>query len=173
MKIDIPRINTAVRDRINRGTEPEAFDHLHAGLFPDEESAGIALQKRFFGNFEIISRFGSATAPLSNFIASLPPSRWLMEKVLGVDRRRELPTFQRETLRSWAADHETVSPTEADRKAVLYPDPYTNHIHVDRGKAAVRTLEALDVSVHVPAIAESGRAPLSQGMITTARTQAE
>ena len=173
VKIDIPRINTAVRDRINRGTEPEAFDHLHAGLFPDEESAGIALQKRFFGNFETISRFGSATAPLSNFIASLPPSRWLMERVLGVDRRRELPTFQRETLRSWAADHETVSPTEADRKAVLYPDLYTNYIHVDRGKAAVRTLEALDVSVHVPAIAESGRAPLSQGMIATARTQAE
>jgi Fe-S oxidoreductase len=80
--------------------------------------------------------------------------------------------FQRETLRRWAADRE--STVEApDRKAVLYPDPYTNYVHVERGKAAVRTLEALGVDVRVPSIGESGRAPLSQGMIATARNHAE
>jgi iron-sulfur cluster protein len=173
VKIDIPWINTAVRDRINRGTEPAVFDHLHDGLVPEDEAAGLGLRKRFFGNFETISKLGSATSPFSNGLTSLPPTRWLMERVLGIDRRRELPTFQRETLHSWAADRETVPSTDADREAVLYPDLYTNYIQVDRGKAAIRTLETLEVSVRVPAVGESGRAPLSQGMIATARSQAE
>jgi len=173
VKIDIPWINTAVRDRINRGTDPDTFDHLHAGLVPDDEPAGLDLQKRFFGNFETIAKLGSTTAPISNIVASLPPSRWLMERVLGVDRRRDLPTFKRETLRKWAASRDSLSPSAADREVVLYPDLYTNYVHVERGKATVRALEALGVSVHIPAVAESGRAPLSQGMISTARSHAE
>ena len=56
---------------------------------------------------------------------------------------------------------------------VLYPDLYTNYIDVERGKAAVRTLEALGVEVVVPSVSGSGRAPLSQGMIDTARAKAE
>jgi Fe-S oxidoreductase len=55
---------------------------------------------------------------------------------------------------------------------VLYPDAYTNHVLVDRGKAAVRTLEALGVEVELAPCHESGRAPLSQGMIETARANA-
>jgi L-lactate utilization protein LutB len=85
VKIDIPWINTAIRDRINRGADPDTFDHLYAGLTPDEEPPGLDLQKRFFGNFGTVARIGSATAPLSNYLAALKPSRWLMERVLGVD----------------------------------------------------------------------------------------
>jgi Fe-S oxidoreductase len=55
---------------------------------------------------------------------------------------------------------------------VLYPDLYTNHIQVERGRAAVRVLESLGVDVTVPSVASSGRAPLSQGMIATARDHA-
>jgi len=63
--------------------------------------------------------------------------------------------------------------TDPDRDAVLYPDVYTDYFDPERGKAAVRALEALGVRVHIPAVPESGRAPLSQGMIETARGQAE
>jgi Fe-S oxidoreductase len=55
---------------------------------------------------------------------------------------------------------------------VLYPDVYTNYVDPARGKAAVRVLEALGCDVAVPAVPESGRAPLSQGMIATAERQA-
>jgi Fe-S oxidoreductase len=58
------------------------------------------------------------------------------------------------------------------REAVLYPDLYTDHVLVERGVAAVRALEALGVRVHVPETPESGRAPLSQGMVETATRQA-
>ncbi|MEY7851920.1 LUD domain-containing protein [Natrarchaeobius sp. A-rgal3] len=185
VKIDIPWINTVVRNRIANGADRGRFDHLVDGLVPDEEAAGYPLQKRFFGNFETLAKVGSATAPVSNVATKLPGSATVMERVLGVDSRRELPAFQRETLVDWfqgrggeaasrrRADRARVDELEGDRRALLYPDVYTNHVQVDRGKAAVRVLEALGVPVAVPDVPGSGRAPLSQGMISTAEGKAE
>jgi Fe-S oxidoreductase len=96
-----------------------------------------------------------------------------MESMLGVDARRDLPAFERETFVEWFASRgPQVSASEATREAVVYPDIYTNHVQVDRGKAAVRVLEALGVHVRVPDVPSSGRAPLSQGMIATAEEKA-
>jgi iron-sulfur cluster protein len=172
VKIDIPWINTVVRDRINRGTDHE-FDWLVDGLTPDAEPGGMSVQKRFFGNFETLAKAGSALAPVSNWLASAGPSRRLLESLVGVDARRDLPSFERETLVEWFDERGPhVSETEADREAVLYPDVYTNHVQVDRGKAAVRALEAAGVHVRVPDVPSSGRAPLSQGMLATAEDHA-
>jgi iron-sulfur cluster protein len=173
VKIDIPWINTVVRDRINRGESSE-FDWLVEGLTPDAEPGGLDPQKRFFGNFATLARLGSATAPLSNRLADLGPVRSLLDRTLGIDERRDLPEFQRETLVDWFADRggSRVPRHEADREALLYPDTYTNHIDTSRGKAAVRTLEALGVHVTVPSVPASGRAPLSQGMVATAEERA-
>ena len=169
--IDIPWINTVVRDRIN-GQKEGQFDFLVDGLTPDEEDTSPSLQKRFFGNFETVAKLGSLMAPLSNWFANTSVSRQAMERVLGIDARRDLPQFQRETLVEWFADRDTTV-TDPDRRAVLYPDLYTNHVQVERGKAAVRVLEVLGVDVVVPPVASSGRAPLSQGMISTAQDHAE
>jgi iron-sulfur cluster protein len=173
VKIDIPWINVAVRDRINRGADPDGFDFVFDSLTPDEEPAGIDLQKRFFGNFETIAKFGSATAPVSNWLANVAPSRRVLDRVVGIDRRRDLPSFERTTLRDWFEGRELENVDDPVRRAVLYPDLYTNYIETDRGKAAVRALEALGVHVVVPKVPSSGRAPLSQGMIETAREHAE
>ncbi len=172
--IDIPWINTVVRDRLNRGGDPSRFEFLYEELVPDEEPSGIDLQKRLFGNYGTLAKLGSATAPLSNAIASLSPVRSAMERLVGIDSRRELPSFERETLRGWFASRGgcQVSLADADREVVLYADVYTNHVAVDRGKAAVRVLEALDVHVTIPSVPESGRAPLSQGMVSTADRRA-
>ncbi|WP_144926859.1 LUD domain-containing protein [Halorubrum salsamenti] len=169
--IDIPWINTVVRDRLNGENEGQ-FDFLVDGLTPDEEETSPSLQKRFFGNFEAIASVGSALAPLSNWASDTTPARMAMQRVLGIDSRRELPQFRRETLVDWARKRDTAIENPR-RRAVLYPDLYTNHVHVERGKAAVRVLESLGVDVVVPPAPSSGRAPLSQGMIATARDHAE
>jgi iron-sulfur cluster protein len=171
--IDIPWINTVVRDRLNRGADAGRFDALYEELVPDEEPSGVDLQKRLFGNYETLAKLGSATAPVSNWIASLGPVRTALERVAGVDGRRDLPAFERETLRDWYGSRgPRVDAADADREVVLYPDTYTNYVDVDRGKAAVRVLEALDVRVRIPDAPGSGRAPLSQGMIATADERA-
>jgi len=173
VKIDIPWINTVVRDRINREGDDGRFEFVYDELVPDEEPGGLEPQKRLFGNYETLAKLGSATAPLSNWTTKLGPVRSLMQRLVGVDSRRPLPEFQRQTLVDWFADRgPRVSAADADREVVLYPDVYTNYIDVDRGKAAVRVLEALDVHVRIPSAPGSGRAPLSQGMIGTADEKA-
>ncbi|MEF8801682.1 MAG: LUD domain-containing protein [Halolamina sp.] len=177
VKIDIPWINTVVRDRINRSAEPDGIDTLVDGLVPDEESPGMDPSKRVFGNIGTLAKLGSATAPVSNWLADSRPVRAAMDRWLGIHSDRELPTFQRETFRDWFEQRtptvETYVPESAPaRDAVLFPDTYTNYIDVERGKAAVRTLEALGVDVRLAGVTESGRAPLSQGMVTTAEARA-
>lgn len=173
VKIDIPWLNTAIRDRINRGADPSRFDAVYSGLVPDEEPGGLSLRKRFFGNFGTLATIGSATAPVSNILAETVTSRLFLERFLGIDRRRDLPTFQRRTLEKWFHTRDIDEVNFSSDEVVVYPDLYTNHVNVSRGKATVRALEALGVEVILPACVESGRAPLSQGMIATARSQAE
>ena len=171
--IDIPWINVVVRDRINRGTAP-TLDALADGLRPDGDDEGASLRQRVFANVETLARIGQATAPLSNWISRQTPVRALLEWTLGIDRRRALPTFARQTLRDWFAQRDSGDGATASstRQVVLYPDVYTNYVHVERGKAAVRALEALGATVTIPDVPESGRAPLSQGMIASAEANA-
>ena len=170
VNIDIPWINTVVRDRINSGTDVDA-EFLVDGLTPDAEGDGPGLQKRLFGNFETLARVGSAFAPVSNWVANSTPAGHLLERVAGVDRRRDFPAFRRTTLREWYGER-GVEVEDPDREIVLYPDPYSNYMLVERGKAAVRLFEALDIAVTMPDVPGSGRAPLSQGMIDTATAKA-
>ena len=169
--IDIPWINTVVRDRVNGKKDVDA-EFLVDGLTPDAEESGPGLQKRLFGNFETLAKLGSSFAPLSNWVANSPPAARALEAVAGVDRRRPLPAFSRTTFVEWFENRDAVPPADPDRKVVVYPDLYTNYMDVERGKAAIRALEALGVEVLVPPASGSGRAPLSQGMIDTARSKA-
>jgi len=173
VKIDIPWINTVVRDRLNGEATPAEFDFLVEGLTPDAEGS-VPLRSRFFGNFGTLAKLGSRCAPLSNWMTDSGIVRSLMDRYLGVAPERDLPEFQRETLVDWFESHRPHTPNASPtRKVVLYPDSYTNHVLVDRGKAAIRTLEALGVHVELSTPIESGRAPLSQGMIRTATKHAE
>ncbi|WP_424014942.1 LUD domain-containing protein [Halorubrum xinjiangense] len=174
--IDIPWINTAVRDRINRGeAEPGQTDWMFEELVPDEEPGGLDLSTRLVGNYATLAEWGHKTAPVANRLANAGPVRALAERVAGIDRRRDLPAFARESLVEWfdARGGPAVPADEAAREAVVYPDTATNYVDVERGKATVRALEALGVHVRVPDLPGSGRPPLSQGMIATAEAAAE
>ena len=173
--IDIPWINTVVRDRINRGeADSSQVDWMFEELVPDDEPAGLDLGTRLVGNYETLAKWGSRTAPVANRLAGFGPARAVAERVAGIDRRRELPAFASESLVDWFEKRggPRVPADEATREAVVYPDTATNYADVDRGKAAVRALEALDVHVQVPEIPGSGRPPLSQGMVETAEAAA-
>jgi iron-sulfur cluster protein len=199
VNIDIPWINDVVRSRIHQNRDAK-LDWLVDGLRPNGRSDDASesgkerapLRQQLFAHFETLARIGSATAPLSNWVNGLRPVRALLERAFGIDRRRALPAFARTTLRDWfaarsrpsnttAASHASAgghansngTPGSVRRQVVLYPDVYTNYVHVDRGKAAVRALEALGVEVHLPDVPESGRAPLSQGLIGMAEKKAK
>ncbi|RLM51984.1 LUD domain-containing protein [Halorubrum sp. Atlit-28R] len=174
--IDIPWINTAVRDRINRGeADPSQLDWAFEELVPDEEPGGLDLGTRLVGNYATLAKWGHKTAPVANRLANVGPLRAVAERVAGIDRRRDLPAFARESLVEWFETRggPAVPADEATREAVVYPDTATNYVDVARGKATVRALEALGVRVLVPDLPGSGRPPLSQGMVATAEAAAE
>ncbi len=170
--IDISWINTVVRNRLNRDIEPSEVEFLVEGLRPDEETGGLDRQKWLFGNIETLARVGSVAPNVANAIMSSGLGRQVLSTVFGVDPNRKLPALASETLREWYMGRGPQI-SDPERDVVLYPDLYTDYFGPDRGKAAVRALEALGIRVHIPAVPESGRAPLSQGMIEAARGQAE
>jgi Fe-S oxidoreductase len=135
---------------------------------------GLDLRDRLFANVDLLSRVGSALAPVSNWATSLPGSDWLAERTLGVAAERDLPEFRRETFRDWfAARGPGVSEAEATRKALVFADTYNDHTTPEAAKAAVRVLEAAGVRVAVPDTGPSGRAAHSLGFLDVARERAE
>ncbi|MFB6073562.1 MAG: FAD-linked oxidase C-terminal domain-containing protein [Haloarculaceae archaeon] len=135
---------------------------------------GVGLRTRLFGNVERVSRLGSALAPVSNWLASAPGSDWLAEKVLGIARERDLPTFASESFAAWFEERGPAVPEgEARRKALLFPDTYGNYSTPEVLRASVRVLEAAGVHVRVPEdVTASGRAAHSQGLLERARERA-
>ena len=138
------------------------------------EQEGSGLRERVFADIDRLSAVGSALAPVSNWASKLPGARTAMERVLGIAAERELPEFRRETFVDWFEAREPgVSYAEADRKALLFPDTYTNYNHPEAGKAAVRVLEAAGVHVAIPeGTTPSGRPAYSKGFLDTAAERA-
>jgi len=140
------------------------------------EEEGADLRERLFAHIDTASRIGSALAPLSNLATSIPGSRAVMERAVGIAPDRELPTFTRHTLVDWfeARGGCQLAPSAADDQVLLFPDTYTNYSYPGPGKAAVEVLEAAGVYVDIPTdLAPSGRAAYSKGFLDLARDRAE
>ncbi|MFC6954690.1 FAD-binding and (Fe-S)-binding domain-containing protein [Halorubellus litoreus] len=137
------------------------------------EEHGSSLRDKAFKNVDALSRVGSALAPLSNLASRVPGARVLMEKTIGIARERSLPTFKRESLTDWFdARGPRVPEADADRRALLFPDTYTNYSHPEVGKAAVRVLEAAGVHVQLADRTDSGRPAHSKGFLDRSRETA-
>jgi FAD/FMN-containing dehydrogenase/Fe-S oxidoreductase len=138
------------------------------------EDHGASLRDRLFADVDRVNALGSALAPLSNWAQKLPGSGLVAEKLFGIARERDLPEFHRTTLAEWFGDREPAVPeSDAPRKALLFPDTYTNYNHPDAGKAAVEVLEAAGVHVRLADdVGPSGRAAFSKGFLDDARDRA-
>jgi len=133
---------------------------------------GTPLGTRMMANVARLNRIGSAFAPLSNWMNRLPGAAWLREKMLGIDRRRPLPQFQRANFANWFEEHR--APHGAMRgKIVLLDDCLTSFCEPNVNRAAVRVLEAAGYEVHRAGLACCGRAMLSKGMLADAKKLAE
>ena len=135
---------------------------------------GYPARNQFFGNIGTISRFGSFFAPLSNWANRLPYVRRVIERELGIDRRRELPPFASQTFTQWFKARSGSPGSAAHRgQVVLFPDTFTNYNHPELGRAAVKVMEALGYQVIVPKVRCCGRPMLSKGMMSRAQANAQ
>jgi Fe-S oxidoreductase len=143
----------------------EALSHYY-------DQHGTPLRARLFGAIRGLNRLGAATAPLSNLPGRFGPVRALAERVVGIDRRRPLPPFQRDTLPRWFARRPALTGSAPQGDVVLLADSFTSFTEADIGRAAVELLERAGYRVRVEARGCCGRPSLSKGLLDQARRQA-
>ncbi|MXV78547.1 anaerobic glycerol-3-phosphate dehydrogenase subunit C [Candidatus Poribacteria bacterium] len=127
---------------------------------------GLPLRNRLFGEIGSLAVFGSMFAPFSNLATNNPFSKWMAEKILGVDRRRDMPTFVHRTFEKWFRKRK--SQNTFDKKVVLFHDTFLNYSEPNIGKAAVNVLEAAGFQVILPEKRCCGRPLISEGMLDKA-----
>jgi FAD/FMN-containing dehydrogenase/Fe-S oxidoreductase len=124
---------------------------------------GVPLRARAFGAIRTLNRLGSATAPLSNWLAGAARGP------LGLSRRRPLPRFHRDNLLRWFARR---PPKESGREVILLADSFTTFSEPAIGRAAVELLERAGYRVRLAAEGCCGRSSISKGLLDRARAMA-
>ena len=95
---------------------------------------------------------------------ALPFNRWVMEKVMGIDRRRPLPALAAQTFTDWFARRP--APAAAPRgEVVLFHDTFVTYNTPEIGRAAVELLEAAGYRVVLVDRKCCGRPLISKGML--------
>jgi FAD/FMN-containing dehydrogenase/Fe-S oxidoreductase len=142
----------------------EFLDHYH-------RAHGTPLRDRLFADIARLSRLGSLLAPLSNWVAVAPPTRWLLS-VLGIHPNRKLPVFSGWKFSSWHKKHRPL-PNSRDRgQVILFHDTFMENNHPSVGSAATRLLEAAGFEVLLVPRNCCGRPMISKGMLARAREEA-
>ncbi len=132
---------------------------------------GLPLRNRLFGHIARLNALGARTPRLVNWLSSLGPSRWLLEKIAGIDRRRPLPTLATETLPSWFG-RRPPRPTAPRGDVLLFHDTFTTYNVPEIGRAAVELLEAGGYRVRLAERKCCGRPLISKGLLAEARAHA-
>jgi Fe-S oxidoreductase len=127
---------------------------------------GLPWRTRAVGHAHAMAKWGSRLAPLSNLATGSAMGRWVGERLLGVDRRRRLPAWTRQTFavrfaRGVRRNHGT--------GVVLFNDTFTNFSHPEIGVAAAELLDAAGIGVRLAPHGCCGRPMISQGLLAEAR----
>jgi Fe-S oxidoreductase len=140
-------------------------------LHQHHKKHGLPVRHRLFGDVARLAMWGSRLAPLSNWLLRNPLSRWLNDKLLGIDRRRTPPKFARRTFidelaGAWADRPELRPWSLDDPPAVLFfVDTFANHYEPDLAWDAFELLRATGRRVAVGWPASAHTLPLELEII--------
>jgi FAD/FMN-containing dehydrogenase/Fe-S oxidoreductase len=134
---------------------------------------GTPLRARVFGHVRKVNQAGSLFAPLSNILSGTKAFRTLLEQTVGIDRRRPLPRFERETLPVWFKGRARNAPQAAARdgmgRLALLADCFTSYTEPEIGQAAVQLLESVGWRIELIDDVCCGRSFISKGLLKEAR----
>jgi len=183
--IDIPWMNMVLRERIAesrrrpRGLLERAIVNR---LLPTDEPGAVSIAARLFSEPARVYRL-ARRRPL-RALMEWRVARLLLARTAGVSAARRLPVPAAETFTSWfrgRSGRVVTNGLEAQRASsdrrgstvALFADCHTEHLETAAGRAAVDCLNKCGLGVILVSGHCCGRAALSQGMLRTARRQAE
>jgi Fe-S oxidoreductase len=101
----------------------------------------------------------------------------MMERTLGISRKRSLPPFAREPFTDWFSKRKPagISPHRPDSspRVVLFNDTFNTYNYPEVSIAATEVLEAAGFDVVLPGHHCCGRPMISKGLVEKARAAAE
>jgi Fe-S oxidoreductase len=135
---------------------------------------GIPLRDRMLADPDRIGRLGTRAPGLANWGNSFRPNRLLMEKVAGIHRDKQLPTFSGQTFETWFRS-ETGGADETphgDHLVVLIGTCFINYNRPEVGQAAYRVLTHNRCRIACPSLQCCGMPALDAGDLDLARRKA-
>ena len=156
-------------------TPPHRFDLDFPRLMLRAKAAragqeGVTRADRWLGNVDAVGRLGSATAPFSNWANAFSPHRALMQAVVGIDRRRNLPRFHRRTFARWFRRRR--GGRAEGRKVAFFYSCSVNYNEPQVGRDAVAVLERNGCAIACPEQVCCGMPYLDGGDIASATKNA-
>ena len=128
----------------------------------------LPLGKRLFGKARETAEWASHFPNLATFLFGNLLSRWILEKVAGIDRRRSLPPLAGQTLTRWFKENPEGGESTAQPVA-LFLDTFVNFYEPEIGIAATRLLRHLNYRVIPVDSGCCGRPLISTGQLTQVR----
>jgi len=133
---------------------------------------GFPLRSRIFGAIDKINKFGSFTAPITNWFIKTGLNKYIF-KSLQIHSERQIPSFARKRFSQWYHNNNFNKHIERkDNCIVLFIDTFTEYNNPEIGKAAITILKLLNFDVIIPEIHCCGRPLISKGLLDHARVKA-
>lgn len=132
---------------------------------------GLPLRSRVFGRVANVSRWGSPLASVVNWLNQRRISRWALERFLGIDQRRPLPSLAATPFDAWFRKRRPEGSAEKG-SVVLFHDTFNTFNTPTVAQDATRVLESLGYGVKLVAKKCCGRPLISKGMLKRAQEHA-
>ena len=123
------------------------------------------LRDNFTGDADRIGNLSEKLTGLVNWANRNSFTRFMMEKVLGIHRRKKLPVYYEETFRSWYDNHPIPRKPEPVDKVVLFYTCMVNNNKPWIGKQFIEILEQHNIEVLVPQQECCGMPELGTGQL--------
>jgi anaerobic glycerol-3-phosphate dehydrogenase C subunit len=137
----------------------------------------IPLRMRFFSNIATVNRLISFVRPLANSLIANNLIKWVMDKLLKIDKRRNLPLLAKATFATWFKKRGSKPNYQGNNvkkgQVVLFHDTFMNYNEPQVGRAMIDLLEAAGFHVTLADKVCCGRPMISNGMLEKARQNAK
>jgi glycerol-3-phosphate dehydrogenase subunit C len=136
------------------------------------KTEGKTLRQRLLGDPDTTGKMARLSLGLANLANRLAAARWLMEKVAGIHREKQLPDFARQAFDTWAEKNGYVRP-EPGGEVVLFQTCFVQHNEPGLGMDTLEVLRANGVEARVvKGLACCGMPAWEHGDLESLRRQA-
>ncbi|NND09546.1 MAG: FAD-binding protein [Saprospiraceae bacterium] len=134
---------------------------------------GVTIRERFIRDSSKFARsFSGSMAPLINGIQRSKIFRGAMDYLVGIEKRRVLPSYAPTRFTQWFSKHYK-APADPRDTVVLFVDTYLNYHEPSVGISTVKLLTSCGYAVELAEVGCCQRPKISNGFLRSAKSEGE